>query len=183
VLRAVVGVDGGWLFAAGDVTGRVLLTHQGKYQARLLGDRLAAEARGEAPDRARWGRHTPTADDAAVPQVVFTDPEVAAVGLTERQAAERGLRTRLVSYDLGSVAGAALTADGYRGRAALLVDLDREVVLGATFVGPDVAELLHSATIAVVGEVPLSRLWHAVPAFPTVSEVWLRLLEALRTSA
>jgi dihydrolipoamide dehydrogenase len=81
------------------------------------------------------------------------------------------------------VAGASLAADGYRGRAALLVDLDREVVLGATFVGPDVAELLHSATIAVVGEVPLSRLWHAVPAFPTVSEVWLRLLEALRTSA
>jgi dihydrolipoamide dehydrogenase len=181
--QAVHGVDGGWLFAAGDVTGRVLLTHQGKYQARLLGDRLAAEARGEAPDLARWGRHAPTADDAAVPQVVFTDPEVAAVGLTERQAAERGLRTRLVTYDLGSVAGASLAADGYRGRAALLVDLDREVVLGATFVGPDVAELLHSATIAVVGEVPLSRLWHAVPAFPTVSEVWLRLLEALRTSA
>jgi dihydrolipoamide dehydrogenase len=181
--QAVDGVDGGWLFAAGDVTGRVLLTHQGKYQARLLGDRLAAEARGESPDLARWGRHAPTADDAAVPQVVFTDPEVAAVGLTERQAAERGLRTRLVSYDLGSVAGAALAADGYRGRAALLVDLDREVVLGATFVGPDVAELLHSATIAVVGEVPLSRLWHAVPAFPTVSEVWLRLLEELRAPA
>jgi hypothetical protein len=107
------------------VTGRVLLTHQGKYQARLLGDRLAAEARGEQPDLARWGAHAATADDAAVPQVVFTDPEVAAVGLTERAAAERGLRTRLVTYDLGSVAGASLAADGYRGRAALLVDLDR----------------------------------------------------------
>ena len=174
---------GGWLFAAGDVTGRVLLTHQGKYQARLLGDRLAAEARGETPQLGRWGAHAATADDAAVPQVVFTDPEVAAVGLTERQAAERGLRTRLVTYDLGSVAGAALAADGYRGRAALLVDLDRDVLVGATFVGQDVAELLHSATIAVVGEVPLDRLWHAVPAFPTISEVWLRLLEALRTSA
>jgi len=177
---SVHGVDGGWLFAAGDVTGRVLLTHQGKYQARLLGDRLAAGARGAAPDLSRWGAHTATADDAAVPQVVFTDPEVAAVGLTERQAAERGLRTRLVTYDLGSVAGAALAADGYRGRAGLLVDLDREVVVGATFVGPDVAELLHSATIAIVGEVPLARLWHAVPAFPTISEVWLRLLEELR---
>ena len=57
------------------------------------------------------------------------------------------------------------------------------MLVGATFVGQDVAELLHSATIAVVGEVPLDRLWHAVPAFPTISEVWLRLLEALRTSA
>ena len=177
---AVDGVDGGWLFAAGDVTGHVLLTHSGKYQARLLGDRLAAQARGQAPDLDRWGAHAPTADDVAVPQVVFTDPEVAAVGLTERQAGERGLRTRLVTYDLGRVAGAALAADGYRGRAALLVDLDRDVVVGATFVGPDVAELLHSATIAIVGEVPLVRLWHAVPAFPTISEVWLRLLEELR---
>jgi dihydrolipoamide dehydrogenase len=180
---AVEGVGGGWLFAAGDVTGRVLLTHQGKYQARLLGDRLAADARGEAPDLQRWGAHAATADDAAVPQVVFTDPEVAAVGLTQRQADDRGLRTRLVTYDLGSVAGAALAADGYRGRAGLLVDLDRDVVVGATFVGPDVAELLHSATVAIVGEVPLSRLWHAVPSFPTISEVWLRLLEELRTSA
>ena len=163
--------------------GRVLLTHQGKYQARLLGDRLAAEARGEAPDLGRWGAHAATADDAAVPQVVFTDPEVAAVGLTERQAADRGLRTRMVTYDLGSVAGASLAADGYRGRAGLLVDLDRDVVVGATFVGPDVAELLHSATVAIVGEVPLSRLWQAVPSFPTISEVWLRLLEELRRPA
>ena len=170
-----------WLFAAGDVNGRVLLTHQGKYQARLLGDRLAAHGRGESLRLERWGAHCATADDAAVPQVVFTDPEVASVGLTEQQARDRGLRVRLVTYDLGSVAGASITADGYTGRAGLLVDLDRDVVLGATFVGQDVAELLHSATVAVVGEVPLARLWHAVPAFPTTSEVWLRLLEELRT--
>jgi pyruvate/2-oxoglutarate dehydrogenase complex dihydrolipoamide dehydrogenase (E3) component len=59
----------------------------------------------------------------------------------------------------------------------MVVDEQREVVLGVTFAGPDVAELLQSATIAVVGEVPLARLWHAVPAYPTVSEIWLRLLE------
>jgi dihydrolipoamide dehydrogenase len=165
--QAVHGVDGGWLFAAGDVTGRVLLTHQGKYQARLLGDRLAAEARGEAPDLAAWGRHAPTADDAPCRRSSSPTRRWRPSGSPSGRPAERGLRTRLVSYDLGSVAGAALAADGYRGRAALLVDLDREVVLGATFVGQDVAELLHSATIAVVGEVPLSRLWHAVPAFPT----------------
>jgi dihydrolipoamide dehydrogenase len=177
---AVQGVGGDWLFAAGDVTGEVLLTHQGKYQARLLGDRLAAQARGEQPDLSRWGRHTPTADDAAVPQVIFTDPEVACVGLTQQQADERGLHTRMVSYDLGNIGGAALQADGYAGRASMLVDTDRKVLLGVTFVGQDVADLLHSATIAVVGEVPLSRLWHAVPSFPTISEIWLRLLEEWR---
>lgn len=177
---AVEGVGGGWLFAAGDVTGRAQLTHQGKYQARLLGDRLAAQNRGEQPDVSGWGAHAATADDVAVPQVVFTDPEVASVGLTRAQADRRGWHTRQVTYDLGRVAGASLHSDGYIGRAALLVDVDGEVVVGATFVGPDVAELLHAATVAVVGEVPLRRLWHAVPAFPTMSEVWLRLLEELR---
>jgi len=181
-MMAVRSVAGGWLFAAGDVTGRVLLTHQGKYQARVLGDGLVARARGERLDNGAWGRHVATADDAAVPQVVFTDPEVAAVGLTSAQAAERGLPTRLVTYELGGVAGASLQADGYAGRAALLVDVDRRVLVGATFVGQDVAELLHAATIAVVGEVPLDRLAHAVPSYPTMSEVWLRLLERLRAA-
>ena len=112
-----------------------------------------------------------------MPQVVFTDPQVCSVGLTAAQAAERGLRTRVLDYDVGAVAGAKLLVEGYRGHATLVVDEDRRVVVGATFVGPELAELLHSATVAVVGEVPLDRLWHAVPSFPTVSEVWLRLLE------
>ena len=83
----------------------------------------------------------------------------------------------MVEYDIGAVAGAELLVDGYRGHAMMVVDEDRRVLVGATFVGPELAELLHSATVAVVGEVPLDRLWHAVPSFPTVSEVWLRLLE------
>ncbi|MFD0783575.1 pyridine nucleotide-disulfide oxidoreductase, partial [Micromonospora azadirachtae] len=115
--------------------------------------------------------------ERAVPQVVFTDPEVASVGLTAAAAETAGLRTRVVDYDLGAVAGASLHADGYRGHARMVVDEDRRVIVGFTLVGPDVAELLHAATIAVVGEVPLDRLWHAVPSYPTVSEVWLRLLE------
>jgi dihydrolipoamide dehydrogenase len=110
--------------------------------------------------------------------VVFTDPQVASVGLTEQQARDRDLPVRVVDFDLAKVSGAALLADGYTGHATLVVDTERRVVLGATFVGADVAELLHSATVAVVGEVPLDRLWHAVPSYPTVSEVWLRLLEA-----
>ncbi|HEX6344794.1 NAD(P)/FAD-dependent oxidoreductase [Umezawaea sp.] len=171
-------VDGGRLYAAGDVNRRVLLTHQGKYQARAVGDVIVARAGGGAVEDGRWGGHAATADERAVPQVVFTDPEVASVGLTASAAEAAGLRIRVVDHDLAAVAGASLHAEGYRGHARMVVDEDRRVVVGFTLVGPDVAELLHAATIAVVGEVPLDRLWHAVPAFPTVSEVWLRLLEA-----
>lgn len=177
----VKGVADGWLYAVGDVNHRALLTHQGKYQARIVGAAIAAQARGTAAlDTGRWGAHAATADTAAVPQVVFTDPEAASVGLTAAEAERAGHRTRVVDFDLGSVAGAGLYADGYRGRARMIVDLDRETLLGVTFVGPAVGELLHSATVAVAGEVPLDRLWHAVPAYPTISEVWLRLLETYR---
>jgi dihydrolipoamide dehydrogenase len=171
----VPGFD--WLYAAGDVTHRALLTHQGKYQARAVGDVIAARAAGAAVSDAPWGTHVATADHRAVPQVTFTDPQVASVGLTAAAAREAGHRVRVVDYEIGRVAGAGLHADGYTGTARMVVDEEREVVLGMTFAGPDVAELLHSATIAVVGEVPLARLWHAVPAYPTVSEIWLRLLE------
>ncbi|BCL33178.1 dihydrolipoyl dehydrogenase family protein [Streptomyces aurantiacus] len=178
----VVGDDGallagGWLYAAGDVNRRVLLTHQGKYQSRAVGDVIVARAKGEAVQDGAWGRHVATADERAVPQVVFTEPEIASVGLTAAAAEAAGIRIRVVDHDLGAVAGSALHADGYQGHARMVVDEDRKVIVGFTLVGPDVAELLHAATIAIVGEVPLDRLWHAVPAFPTISEVWLRLLE------
>ncbi|MBD7957342.1 NAD(P)/FAD-dependent oxidoreductase [Microbacterium sp. Sa4CUA7] len=171
----VRGTD--WLYAVGDVTGRALLTHQGKYQARAAGDVIAARAAGATVDDAPWGAHVATADHAAVPQVTFTDPEIASVGLTARAAEDAGIRVRVLDYDLAAVAGASVHADDYRGTARAVVDADRGVLVGATFAGPDVGELLHAATIAVVAEVPLRRLWHAVPAYPTVSEVWLRWLE------
>jgi pyruvate/2-oxoglutarate dehydrogenase complex dihydrolipoamide dehydrogenase (E3) component len=167
-----------WLYAAGDVNGRALLTHQGKYQARAVGDIIVARANGTPLDDRPWGRHAITADERALPQVVFTDPEVASVGLTAAAARAAGKTIRFVDYELGAVAGAALHADGYQGQARMVVDEERRVIVGFTLVGPDVGELLHAATIAVAGEVPLDRLWHAVPSFPTVSEVWLRLLEA-----
>ncbi|WP_399090337.1 dihydrolipoyl dehydrogenase family protein [Streptomyces sp. BBFR2] len=173
--------DNDWLYGVGDVNHRALLTHQGKYQARIAGAALVARARGvPLLETDRWGAHAATADHAAVPQVVFSDPEAAAVGLSLAEAERAGHRIRAVDADLGAVAGAALYADGYRGHARMIVDLDRETVLGATFVGPGVGELLHSATLAVAAEIPLERLWHAVPAYPTISEVWLRLLEAYR---
>ncbi|MFE3718854.1 dihydrolipoyl dehydrogenase family protein [Streptomyces cyaneofuscatus] len=175
----VEGTD--WLYGVGDVNHRALLTHQGKYQARIAGAAIAARAQQDTPlDTSPWGPHAATADHAAVPQVVFTDPEAASVGLTLAEAERAGHRVRAVDYDLASVAGSGLYADGYRGRARMIVDLDREILLGVTFVGPGIGELLHSATVAVAGEVPIDRLWHAVPAYPTISEVWLRLLETYR---
>ncbi|WP_051581598.1 dihydrolipoyl dehydrogenase family protein [Pseudonocardia acaciae] len=178
----VLGLDGGWLYAAGDVTGRAPLTHQGKYGARIAAAAIVARANGEPARPERWSEYAATADHVAVPQVVFTDPEVAAVGLTAEKATEAGHHIRTVDLDI-AVAGSYLHADGYTGKARAVIDTDRDVLLGVTFVGPDVAELLHAATIAVAGEVPLGRLWHAVPAFPTVSEVWLRLLEACRSGS
>ncbi|MGY1620591.1 dihydrolipoyl dehydrogenase family protein [Geodermatophilus sp. SYSU D00965] len=169
-----------WLYGVGDVNGRRQLTHMGKYQARQAGAAIVARARGEQVSLADWSPVTATADRVATPSVVFTDPQVASVGLTRAQAERDGVPHRVVRYDLGDVAGARLCADGYRGTAIALVDPGREVLLGVTFVGAGVADLLHAATVAVVGEVPIARLWHAVPAFPTTSEIWLRLLETYR---
>jgi dihydrolipoamide dehydrogenase len=176
----VTDVADGWFYAVGDVNHRALMTHQGKYQARIAGTVIGARAKGEPVDDAPWGTHAATADHAAVPQVVFTTPEVASVGLTTREAEQSGRRIKVVDYDLARVAGAHQYSEDYRGHARMLIDTDRDTVVGVTFAGPGVGELVHSATIAVAGEIPLDRLWHAVPAFPTLGEIWLRLLETHR---
>jgi dihydrolipoamide dehydrogenase len=169
-----------WLYGVGDVNGRRLLTHMGKYQARQAGAAIVARARGQEVPLGDWSPFVATADRLATPSVVFTSPQVAAVGLTSARAAQSGRPHRVVEYPIGDVAGAAVFADGYSGTAVAVVDTEREVLLGVTFVGSGVAELLHSATVAVAGEVPIARLWHAVPSYPTISEVWLRLLETYR---
>jgi pyruvate/2-oxoglutarate dehydrogenase complex dihydrolipoamide dehydrogenase (E3) component len=180
----VRAVADGWLYAAGDVTHRALLTHQGKYQGRIAGAVIGARAKGTPLDTQPWGEHATTADHYAVPQAFFTDPEATAVGLTANQARQAGHRVRTVDVEIGDVVmGAKLYADGYTGRAQMVVDVDRGCLLGVTLVGPGVTEILHSATIAVAGQVPIDRLWHAVPCFPTISELWLRLLEAYRDSS
>jgi dihydrolipoamide dehydrogenase len=164
-LRAT-GVEGGWLYAVGDVNGLSLLTHMGKYQARIAGDVIGGR---DASDRSSRN---------AVPRVTFTDPQVCAVGLTEAQARQHLPEVRTVRFGTGDVAGASTQGEGISGTSFLVIDERRHVIVGATFTGPQVAELLHSATVAIVGEVPMATLWHAVPSFPTVSEVWLRLMEA-----
>jgi dihydrolipoamide dehydrogenase len=154
-----------WLYAVGDCNGRSLLTHMGKYQARIAADVIAGRS------------ITARADNGIVPRVTFTDPQVAAVGVTEAQARDAGINVRAVSYPLGNVAGAVTQGQGVNGTAFLVINDDKRTIVGATFTGPAVQELLHSATIAIAAAVSLDDLWHAVPSFPTVSEVWLRLLE------
>jgi pyruvate/2-oxoglutarate dehydrogenase complex dihydrolipoamide dehydrogenase (E3) component len=168
------GVPDGWLYAIGDVNGRNLLTHMGKYQARICGDVIAARA-GDLPDDLPALRDT--ADDQGAPQVIFTDPQVCSVGRTESQARADGFTIETVDYDMGAVTGAYLQADHYPGHAKAVIDTDHRTLIGVTFTGPAVADLLHSATIAVTAHVPLDQLWHAIPSFPTVSEIWLHLME------
>ncbi len=159
--------DHPWLYAVGDVNGRALLTHTGKYQARIAGDHIA----GQTEHVKAFG------DVLAIPRVVFTDPQIAAVGRTEAESRGARIPVRTVRYNVGHTAGAAALGRGIRGTAQLVIDEERRVIVGATFVGPGVGEMLHAATVAIVGQVTLDQLWHAIPAFPTMSEVWLRFLE------
>jgi pyruvate/2-oxoglutarate dehydrogenase complex dihydrolipoamide dehydrogenase (E3) component len=156
-----------WLYAVGDVNGRSLLTHMGKYQAWVAAENILGGDQHVARN----------AQGPLSPRVVFTDPQVAAVGHTLASAQEAGLRVLAVDYPTYGVAGSSFYGRKAPGTARIIVDLEREILVGATFTGPDVAERLHAATIAIVGEVPIARLRHAVPSFPTRSEVWLRLLE------
>jgi pyruvate/2-oxoglutarate dehydrogenase complex dihydrolipoamide dehydrogenase (E3) component len=164
-LRAAV-VDGGWLYAIGDCNGLAPLTHMGKYHGRVA---AAAILGREVADVASHG---------VVPRVTFTDPQVCAVGRTAAEARAAGLRVTVVTTATGGVPGAYTQGNGIHGTSQLVIDDDRRTVVGATFTGPGVQELLHSATVAICGGVTVDRLWHAVPSFPTVSEVWLYLLEA-----
>jgi dihydrolipoamide dehydrogenase len=158
-----------WLYVVGDANGRVLLTHMGKYQARLAADHILGRT-GEALVLRSDGRLSP--------RVIFTEPQVAAVGHTLKSAEDAGLNVRFVETPTEGSAGGSFVGRGAPGTARIVIDEDRGVIVGATFTGVDVAESLHAATIAVIGEVSLDRLWHAVPCFPTRSELWLNLLEA-----
>jgi pyruvate/2-oxoglutarate dehydrogenase complex dihydrolipoamide dehydrogenase (E3) component len=154
-----------WLYAVGDVNGRALLTHMGKYQARIAGDHILGKdvvAEAEA---------------AGSPRVTFTSPSVAAVGHTLESAREEGIDARAVDVKTEGTAGASFVGRNEPGTTRIVVDESNRTIVGATFVGPEVSDFLHAATIAVAGRVPLDRLWHAVPTFPTRSEVWLKLME------
>jgi dihydrolipoamide dehydrogenase len=164
-LRAA-GVNGGWLYAIGDCNGLAPLTHMGKYHGRIAAATILGKKVADA------------ASHGVVPRVTFTDPQVCAVGHTAAQARAAGLRVTVVTTPTGGVPGAYTQGNGIRGTSQLVIDDDRRTVVGATFTGPGLQELLHSATVAICGGVTVDQLRHAVPSFPTISEVWLHLLEA-----
>ncbi|MGI8333046.1 dihydrolipoyl dehydrogenase family protein [Actinomadura scrupuli] len=178
----VEGVPGEWLYAIGDLCGRALLTHVAKYQARIAGEVIAARAAGRPLDDAPFNPYTDIVHPGHVPQVTFTDPEIGSVGITEAQARDSGLEVETVEYDLAQLAGTYVLRDHYVGRAKLVIDSRADVLLGVTFVGTGVAELTHSATMAVLARIPIPVLRHVVPSYPTISEVWLRLLESLNST-
>jgi pyruvate/2-oxoglutarate dehydrogenase complex dihydrolipoamide dehydrogenase (E3) component len=160
-----------WLYAIGDLNGRSLFTHMGKYQARIASEHILGR------DRAL--EHG--ADGPLAPRVIFCDPQVAAVGHTSETAEEAGLDVEIVEVGTSANAGGSFYGRNAPGTSRLVIDRHRGVVIGATFTGAEIADFLHAATIAIVGEVPVARLRHAVPAFPTRSEIWLYLLDKAET--
>jgi pyruvate/2-oxoglutarate dehydrogenase complex dihydrolipoamide dehydrogenase (E3) component len=158
-----------WLYAIGDLNGRAPFTHMAKYQAaiaagHILGEEMALEH---------------VADGPGSPRVIFTDPQVGSVGHTSESAAKAGIKVRVVDVGTSANAGGSFYGRGARGTSRFVIDEDRGVIVGATITGSEVADFLHAATIAIVGEVPVTRLRHAVPSFPTRSEIWLKLIEEL----
>jgi pyruvate/2-oxoglutarate dehydrogenase complex dihydrolipoamide dehydrogenase (E3) component len=163
----VAGHD--WLYVIGDLNGRAAFTHMSKYQASIASDHILGK-----DTAAEHG-----ADGPLAPRVIFTDPQVAAVGHTAATAHDAGLEPRVVDIETSGNAGGSYYGRGARGTSRFLVDEQRGVLIGATITGSEVADFLQAATIAIVGEVPITRLRHAVPAFPTRSEIWLKLVEEL----
>jgi pyruvate/2-oxoglutarate dehydrogenase complex dihydrolipoamide dehydrogenase (E3) component len=158
-----------WLYVIGDLNGRAPFTHMSKYQAAMASDHILGKDTALAHG----------ADGPGSPRVIFTDPQVAAVGHTTKTARDAGLEPRVVDIETSGNAGGSYYGRGARGTSRFLVDEQRGVLIGATITGSEVTDFLHAATIAVVGEVPVTRLRHAVPPFPTRSEIWLKLVEAL----
>jgi len=159
-----------WLYAVGDVNGRSLLTHMAKYQARVAADAILGKEASLRSDS--------DFDGVTAPRVVFTDPELAAVGHTLHTAREAGINARAIDLSTSGTAGASFHGCEAPGTTRFVIDVDDDLLVGATFVGPEVAEFLQAATIAIAGKVPLRRLAHAIAPFPTRSELWLKLIEA-----
>jgi len=155
-----------WLYAVGDVNGRALFTHTGKYQAWVASENvLGRETRARA-------------EGLGSPRITFTDPQLAAVGITLGQAEEAGIEARAVDVATDGTPGASFQGKDTGGTSRLVIDTAKETILGATFTGFETADFLHAATIAIVGQVPLAKLRHAIPAYPSRSEIWLKFSDA-----
>ncbi len=156
--------DGVW--GIGDVTGVMPFTHVAMYQARVVADNILG-----TPRTARYD---------GIPRVVFTDPEVAAVGLTSQQAEAQGLSIAGAEVDLTEVIARPWTYEkDPRGHLGVLADRDRRVLFGAWAVGPQASEWIHTAALAVREQIPIDRLLDQVAQFPTYTEGYLKALQKL----
>lgn len=164
----VVGAED-WLCAIGDVNGRAPYTHAANYQATIATDHLLGRTGGGAA----------VGDRESTPRVMFTIPNLAATGMTESQARDAGHDIRTVERDLATIAAPYVRGSDHPGWAKLVLDARSGTLLGATFVAAEAGEMIHAATIAIVGRIPVSRLRHAIAPFPTMSEVWTPLLADL----
>lgn len=173
----VRGVEGKWLYAAGDLNGRAPLTHISKYHAAVAANAILANAKGESDEGDEWSNNSATADKKAVPQVIFTDPVVASVGLTRTAAKAQGLSFREITAPMTSPGYNIHSDEPASSWAQWLLDDDNRLV-GATFVGTDAAEVLHASTMAIVGGITLDRMMHAIPSFPTLSWMYYNLMDA-----
>jgi len=154
-----------WLYAIGDANGRSLFTHMGKYHAWVAAENLLGR-----PVEA-------IAEGLGSPRVTFTDPQVAAAGKTLAQAQEAGIDARPVDVPTDGTPGASFQGKETGGTSRLVIDREKGMIVGATFTGFETADFLQAATVAIVGEVPISQLRHAVAPYPSRSEIWLKLLE------
>jgi len=157
---------GNGLWAAGDVTGVALFTHVATYQGRVVADNILGRQR--------------TASYEGIPRVVFADPEIAAVGLTAAQAADRGISTAATEISLADAAARSWTYErDPRGALGLVADRDRGVLVGAWAVAPLASEWIHYAALAIRAQIPISVLLDQVAQFPTYTEAYLTALERL----
>lgn len=175
-----LGVDGTWLYAMGDTTGRALLSHLSQYHAVVVADIIAARARG----RQLGADELIARDPNNLPQVVYTDPQVVEVGRTENQARADGFTvTTTVARYPEAVPDLAIFRDGFDAWAKLVINADTDTLLGATFVGPEFAELAQAATLAVVAKVPIETLRHVVAPHPSINQIWNPLLARRRSGS
>ncbi len=159
--RAAEGV-----WAIGDVTGVMPFTHVGMYQGRVT----AADIAGRPA----------AADYTAIPRVVFSDPEIAAVGLTEQQARDQGIDVATSHVSLPDAIARPWTYEkDPRGDLGLVADRQRQVLVGAWAVAPLAGEWIHQAALAIKTGTPLAVLRDTVAQFPTFSEAYLKGVEAL----
>ena len=150
--QRVQGADGVW--AVGDVTGRGAYTH-------------VAMAQADVAVRDILGEDVGTGVTRTVPRVTFTDPEIGAVGMTEREARAEFGHVRVGSTDLADEARGWIHGPGGRGLVKVVEDTGRGVLVGATSIGPSGGEVLGLLTLAVHAEVPVDRLRDMVYAYPT----------------